>query len=148
MLQLQDHLWIPAIAKERELSQSSSPPLESPDDIASGLSSDEEEKPRKAEEPAVEKSFLIAQSPRSERQRDNVQPRLPSMVEHLLKCCIGTTHIVAYKISMTACQSNQTSQAQDSSPVHKDVMLIQNFAYDIFASPHACFLATHTLKAS
>ena len=81
---------MPASAKERGLSQSSSPPIEAPDDIASGLSSDEDA-PSTAEGAAAETAVLIAQSPALERQPDHVHPHLPSIVAHIFKCCIGNT---------------------------------------------------------
>ena len=87
---MQDHPATPASAKERGLSQSSSPALEAPDDIALGLSSDED-MPSTAEGPAVETTVLIAQTSALERQPDHVHPRLPSIVAHIFKCCIGNT---------------------------------------------------------
>lgn len=85
---MQDHPATLVIAKDRGLSQSSSPPLVVPDDFASGLSSDED-KPSNAEGPAAETAVLIQQTPALERQPDHVYPRLPNIVAHFFTCCIG-----------------------------------------------------------
>ena len=85
---VQDHPATVVIAKDSKISQSSSPPLEVPDDIASGLSSDEDT-PSTAEGPAAETAVLIAQTPALEHQPDHVYPHLPSIMARFFKCCIG-----------------------------------------------------------
>ena len=85
---MQDHPATPVINTERGLTRNSSPPLELPDDIASGLSSDEDTPPT-AQGPTAETASLIAQVPAHERQPDHVYPRLRSTVALFFKCCIG-----------------------------------------------------------
>ena len=78
-----------ATLKERQASQSSNPPLDLPDDIASGLSSDEEEAPSNEPEHLPEDTFLIQQPAAAQSQPDNAFSRLPCMVESIFKCCLG-----------------------------------------------------------
>ena len=85
----QDASAMSATLKERQASQSSNPPLDLPDDIASGLSSDEEEAPSNEPEHLPEDTFLIQQPAAAQSQPDNAFSRLPCMVESIFKCCLG-----------------------------------------------------------
>ncbi|CAL5219504.1 g1346 [Coccomyxa viridis] len=96
-----DHPATPASAKERGLSQSSSPALEAPDDIALGLSSDQD-MPSTAEGPAVETTVLIAQTSALERQPDHVAGSRKISIDPLQRLGKAASHDLPGDISLSS----------------------------------------------